>query len=225
MAIRPRAGLTHLRPTTKGAFALNPPRRAVKRGMAKLYFHFSTMNAGKSTVLLQAAHNYAERGMETYLLTAKLDDRAGQGRIASRIGIGKEADTYSRDSDLYAMIADRLAAGPCACVFIDEAQFLTKAQVWDLARVVDDLGVPVMCYGLRVDFQGELFPGSAALLAWSDEMREIRTICHCGKKATMVVRQGPDGKALKEGAQVQVGGNETYVSLCRRHFREAIGDL
>jgi len=193
--------------------------------MAKLYFHFSTMNAGKSTVLLQAAHNYAERGMETYLLTAKLDDRAGQGRIASRIGIGKEADTYSRDSDLYAMIADRLAAGPCACVFIDEAQFLTKAQVWDLARVVDDLGVPVMCYGLRVDFQGELFPGSAALLAWSDEMREIRTICHCGKKATMVVRQGPDGKALKEGAQVQVGGNETYVSLCRRHFREAIGDL
>ena len=192
--------------------------------MAKLYFNYSTMNAGKSTLLLQAAHNYHERGMETHLLTARLDDRAGAGRIASRIGIGKDAEMFTVETDMYRTIANRLAQGPCACIFVDEAQFLTKAQVWQLAQAVDDLGVPVMCYGLRVDFRGELFPGSAALLAWADEMREVRTICHCGKKATMVVRQGPDGKALKEGAQVQIGGNETYVSLCRRHWREEIGD-
>lgn len=192
--------------------------------MAKLYFNYSTMNAGKSTVLLQASHNYRERGMETYLLTAQFDNRAGEGRIASRIGIGEPADTFGGGEDLFAKLAARLEAGPCACVFIDEAQFLSKDQVWQLARAVDDLGVPVMCYGLRVDFQGELFPGSAALLALADEMREVRTICHCGKKATMVIRQGPDGKALRDGAQVQIGGNETYVSLCRRHWREAVGD-
>ncbi len=192
--------------------------------MAKLYFHYSTMNAGKSTLLLQAAHNYRERGMETYLLTARLDDRAGEGRIESRIGIGCEADTFETGEDLFAKIARRLEAGPVACVFIDEAQFLSREQVWQLARAVDDLNVPVMCYGLRVDFRGELFPGSAALLALADEMREVRTICHCGKKATMVVRLGPDGKVLKDGAQVQIGGNETYVSLCRRHWREEIGD-
>jgi thymidine kinase len=193
--------------------------------MAKLYFHYSTMNAGKSTVLLQASHNYRERGMQTYLLTAQLDTRAGEGRIASRIGIGEDADTFTPETDLYAKIDDRLTQGPCACVFIDEAQFLTKDQVWQLARAVDDLGTPVMCYGLRVDFLGNLFAGSAALLALADEMREVRTICHCGKKATMVVRRGPDGKALREGAQVQVGGNETYVSLCRRHWREDMGDM
>lgn len=192
--------------------------------MAKLYFHYSTMNAGKSTLLLQASHNYRERGMVTYLLTARLDDRAGQGRIASRIGIGEPADTYDATTDLLAMIAARQAAGAVDCVFLDEAQFLTKEQVWQLARTVDDLGLPVMCYGLRVDFRGELFPGSAALLALADEMREVRTICHCGKKATMVVRRGPDGKAALDGAQVQIGGNETYVSLCRRHWREEIGD-
>ena len=192
--------------------------------MAKLYFHYSTMNAGKSTVLLQASHNYRERGMQTYLLTAQLDDRAGTGRIASRIGIGEEADTFRADDDLFARIAKRLEDGPCACVFVDEAQFLTSTQVWQLARAVDDLGVPVMCYGLRVDFLGELFEGSAALLALSDEMREVRTICHCGRKATMVVRRGPDGQALREGAQVQVGGTETYVSLCRRHWRQEMGD-
>jgi thymidine kinase len=193
--------------------------------MAKLYFQYSTMNAGKSTVLLQASHNYRERGMETYLLTANLDDRAGQGRIASRIGIGEAADTFLPDTDMFAMIDARLAQGKVACVFIDEAQFLSKDQVWQLARAVDDLKVPVMCYGLRVDFRGELFPGSAALLALADEMREVRTICHCGKKATMVVRRGADGKALTDGAQVQVGGNETYVSLCRKHWREEVGDL
>jgi thymidine kinase len=192
--------------------------------MAKLYFHYSTMNAGKSTVLLQASHNYRERGMAPYLLTAKLDHRAGEGRIASRIGIGQAADTFLPEDDLYHRIDAQLTKGPVACVFIDEAQFLTKAQVWQLARAVDDLGVPVMCYGLRVDFRGELFPGSAALLALADEMREVRTICHCGKKATMVVRMGPDGQALRDGDQVQIGGNETYVSLCRRHWREAVGD-
>ena len=192
--------------------------------MAKLYFHYSTMNAGKSTVLLQASHNYVERGMQTYLLTARLDDRAGAGRIASRIGIGSDADMFDATDDLFARIAARLDAGPCACVFVDEAQFLTDAQVWQLARVVDDLNVPVMCYGLRVDFLGKLFEGSATLLALADEMREVRTICHCGRKATMVVRRGPDGHALTEGAQVQIGGNETYVSLCRRHWRDEMGD-
>ena len=192
--------------------------------MAKLYFHYSTMNAGKSTLLLQASYNYVERGMQTYLLTANFDDRAGTGRIGSRIGIGADADTFASQTDLFSKIQERLNAGPCACVFIDEAQFLSADQVWQLARAVDDLKVPVMCYGLRVDFQGKLFPGSAALLALADEMRDIRTICHCGKKATMVVRQDEHGNVLKDGAQVQVGGNETYVSLCRVHWRQAIGD-
>jgi len=191
--------------------------------MAKLYFHYSTMNAGKSTSLLQASYNYREGGMQTYLITARFDDRAGPARIASRIGIGEEADTFQAGEDLFAKIAARLDAGPVACVFIDEAQFLSREQVWQLARAVDDLGVPIMAYGLRVDFQGNLFPGSAALLAWADEMREVRTICHCGKKATMVIRRGQDGQALKDGDQVQVGGNETYVSLCRRHWRQAVG--
>lgn len=192
--------------------------------MAKLYFHYSAMNAGKSTLLLQAAHNYRERGMEVYLLTARHDDRAGQGRIASRIGIGSDADTYWTADDLFDRIRRRRDAGELACVFIDEAQFLTADQVWQLARAVDDLKVPVMCYGLRVDFRGELFPGSAALLALADEMREVRTICHCGKKATMVVRQDAEGRVLTSGAQVQIGGNETYVSLCRRHWRDAMGE-
>jgi thymidine kinase len=192
--------------------------------MAKLYFHYSTMNAGKSTSLLQASHNYREGGMVTYLITAQFDNRAGEGRIASRIGIGEPADTFAPDEDLFAKLQARFAIGKIACVFIDEAQFLSKEQVWQLARAVDDLGVPVMCYGLRVDFQGNLFPGSAALLAWADEMREVRTICHCGKKATMVIRRGPDGRALKDGEQVVIGGNETYISLCRRHWREAVGD-
>jgi thymidine kinase len=192
--------------------------------MAKLHFHYSTMNAGKSTLLLQAAHNYNERGMESYLLTAALDDRVGKGRIGSRIGLGREADVFREGDDLFAMIRQRLDEGPVACVFVDEAQFLTKPQVWQLARVVDDLKVPVMAYGLRVDFRGELFPGSAGLLALADVMREVRTICHCGRKATMVVRKDGDGRVLTDGDQVQIGGNETYVSLCRRHWREAVGD-
>ncbi|WP_298852444.1 thymidine kinase [uncultured Ruegeria sp.] len=192
--------------------------------MAKLYFNYSTMNAGKSTVLLQASHNYRERGMQTYLMTAALDGRAGVGRIASRIGISEQADTFTPADDVFAMIRKRLNDGPVTCVFIDEAQFLTEAQVWQLARAVDDLDVPVLAYGLRVDFQGKLFPGSAALLALADEMREVRTICKCGRKATMVIRQDENGRAITEGAQVQIGGNETYVSLCRKHWREAVGD-
>jgi thymidine kinase len=191
--------------------------------MAKLYFHYSTMNAGKSTLLLQASYNYIERGMQTYLLTADFDDRAGMGRIGSRIGIEAEADTYTQQTDLFAKIKKRLEE-PCACVLVDEAQWMTAEQVWQLARAVDDLGVPVMCYGLRVDFRGELFPGSATLLALADEMREVRTICHCGRKATMVIRVDESGQALTEGAQVEVGGNDRYISLCRRHYREAIGD-
>lgn len=192
--------------------------------MAKLHFHYSTMNAGKSTLLLQAAHNYQEMGMECLLLTASFDDRAGTGQIGSRIGFAKPATTYGAEDDLYAIIEARIAQTPIACVMVDEAQWMSKAQVWQLARAVDDLGVPVMCYGLRVDFRGELFPGSATLLALADEMREVRTICHCGRKATMVIRKGPDGEAVTDGAQVQVGGNETYVSLCRRHWREATGN-
>ena len=192
--------------------------------MAKLYFNYSTMNAGKSTILLQAAHNYRERGMDTYLLTARLDDRVGKGQIGSRIGITADADMFTTDSDLFEMVEARRDEGPFVCILIDEAQFLSEDQVWQLARVVDDLKIPVMAYGLRVDFLGKLFPGSAALLALADEMREIRTICHCGKKATMVVRQDQDGNTLTAGEQVQIGGNETYVSLCRRHWREAVND-
>ena len=192
--------------------------------MAKLYFNYSTMNAGKSTVLLQASHNYIERGMQTYLITAQFDNRAGEGRIGSRIGIGADADTFTAGEDLFAKIAARLEAGPCACVFVDEAQFLEPEQVWQLARAVDDLKVPVMAFGLRVDFRGELFPGSAALLALSDEMREVRTICHCGKKATMVVRKDDQGNVLTAGDQVVIGGNDRYVSLCRKHWREEVGE-
>ncbi len=197
--------------------------RCILRVMAKLYFNYSTMNAGKSTILLQAAYNYRERGMETYLITAKLDDRAGTGIVGSRIGIEAEADLFDAKSDLLSMVSARMAQGSIACVLIDEAQFLTESQVWQLASAVDNLKIPIMTYGLRVDFMGKLFPGSATLLAIADEMREIRTICHCGKKATMVVRQDDSGKVLTGGDQVQIGGNETYVSLCRRHWREAVG--
>lgn len=193
--------------------------------MAKLYFHYSTMNAGKSTLLLQASYNYIERGMQTYLLTANFDNRSGAGRIGSRIGIEAAADTYTQADDLYAKISARLATGPCACVLVDEAQWMTRPQVWQLARAVDDLGVPVMAYGLRVDFRGELFPGSAALLALADEMREVRTICHCGRKATMVIRVDENGDAVADGDQIEVGGNDRYISLCRKHFRDAVGDM
>lgn len=187
--------------------------------MAKLYFHYSTMNAGKSALLLQASYNYRERGMQTLLLAAALDTRSGPGQIKSRIGISAEAESFNTDTDLFALIAAQQASAPVACVFLDEAQWLTNDQAWQLARAVDDLNVPVMAYGLRTDFRGQLFPGSAALLALADEMREVKTICHCGRKATMVVRRGADGTALRDGPQIQVGGNETYVPLCRRHWR------
>ena len=192
--------------------------------MAKLYFHYSTMNAGKSTVLLQAAHNYSERGMAPYLLTAKLDDRSGLGWIKSRIGISRNSEIFSHSEDLFKKLKNELGSRKIHCVFVDEAQFLTETQVWQLARVVDDLNLPVMCFGLRVDFRGELFPGSATLLALADEMREVRTICHCGKKATMVVRKDANGKVIKSGEQIQIGGNETYQSLCRRHWRSEVDD-
>tara|TARA_Y100000739_G_C20611422_1_gene468808 strand:+ start:312 stop:893 length:582 start_codon:yes stop_codon:yes gene_type:complete len=190
--------------------------------MAKLHFHYSTMNAGKSTLLLQAAHNYKEMGMETILLTADFDNRAGQGKIASRIGITQTAELYSKKSDLFNIISKKTEKKKLACVLVDEAQWLSPEQVWQLANIVDDLNIPVICYGLRVDFLGELFPGSAKLLALADEMREVRTICHCGKKATMVIRKSKDGKVQTDGDQIQVGGNEMYYSLCRQHWKEAI---
>ncbi|MEM8788596.1 MAG: thymidine kinase [Pseudomonadota bacterium] len=190
--------------------------------MAKLYFHYSTMNAGKSTMLLQASFNYIERGMQTYLLAAAFDTRSGGGRISSRIGISAQADPFDQTTDIYDKIAARLTEGPVACILVDEVHWLTDAQAWQLARAVDDLRVPVMCYGLRVDFMGKLFPGSATLLAIADELREVRTICHCGRKATMVIRRDAAGNILKSGPQIQVGGNDTYTALCRRHWREAM---
>jgi thymidine kinase len=190
--------------------------------MAKLYFHYSTMNAGKSTALLQASYNYIERGMRTMLFIAALDDRAGKGRIGSRIGLSAEANMFGPSDDLFEQVASRNASVPVHCVFVDEAQFLSHDQVWQLARVADRLGVPVMAYGLRTDFRGELFPGSKALLTIADELREVRTICRCGRKATMVVRLGADGKVLHQGAQISIGDAQ-YVSLCRRHWEEEMG--
>ena len=191
--------------------------------MAKFYFYYSTMNAGKSTALLQAAYNYGERGMRSLIYTAKLDDRAG-GRVASRIGIASEARHFDAATPLFAEIAAEHARAPLACVLLDESQFLQPSQVRELARVVDELNVPVLCYGLRTDFRGALFPGSAQLLAWADNLVEIKTICHCGRKATMVVRIDERGEVEREGAQVEIGGNDRYVSLCRRHFVLAVSD-
>ena len=192
--------------------------------MAKLYFNYATMNAGKSTLLLQASYNYQERGMRTVLLNAALDDRAGSaGRIGSRIGLSSDSTAFHADDDLYEIIKDELINGEIACVFVDEANFMTEAQAWQLSKIVDELKIPVMAYGLRTDFKGELFPGSKVLLAIADEMREVRTICECGRKATMVVRIDGDGKVVQDGAQIQVGGNESYVSYCRVHWKKAIG--
>ncbi len=185
--------------------------------MAKLFFYYSTMNAGKSTALLQAAHNYAERGMRTMLFTARIDDRE-QGRIGSRIGIAKEAIPFDASTSFVKLCPPRKPD----CILIDEAQFLTKQQVRELAWIVDEANIPVMCYGLRTDFLGELFPGSAALLAWADTLAELKTICWCGKKATMVVRVSPDGNVEREGQQVEIGGNDRYVPLCRKHFSESL---
>ena len=190
--------------------------------MAKLYFYYSTMNAGKSTTLLQAAYNYKERGMEPLLITAKLDDRSGYSKIVSRIGIEKKAQQFDGKDDLFSMIKNKHKENKLNCVLLDEAQFLSKKQVWELARVVDDLKIPVLCYGLRVDFQGNLFPGSLVLLSIADELKEIKTICHCGKKATMVVRLDDKGNVIIKGEQIQIGGNESYISLCRLHWCEEI---
>ncbi|QTN31651.1 thymidine kinase [Akkermansiaceae bacterium] len=190
--------------------------------MAKLYFYYAAMNAGKSTVLLQSSHNYKERGMNTLLLAPEIDQRAGIGKIASRIGLEANARTFSQDDDLHALVRSTDATPPIACVLIDEAQFLTPPQVEQLCQLTDDTGIPVLCYGLRTDFQGKLFPGSAALLGWADNLIELKTICHCGRKATMNLRTDDNGNAIKEGAQVEIGGNERYVSMCRKHFREAM---
>jgi len=180
------------------------------------------MNAGKSTMLLQAAYNYQERGMRTASFIAALDDRAGRGKIASRIGLTMDAIPFEASDDLYVLVESMHADEPLACVFVDEAQFLSHEQVWQLAHIVDRLGLPVMAYGLRTDFHGRLFPGSQELLTIADELREVRTICHCGRKATMVVRLDAAGKVAREGAQIEIGGSDKYVSLCRRHWEEAM---
>lgn len=189
--------------------------------MAKLYFSFSAMNAGKSAILLQSAYNYEERGMHTMLLKPKLDDRDPKAdHIVSRIGLNASADLFCAEMDLETHIKEAHAAKPIDCVLLDEAQFLTPDQVWQLARVTDYTKIPIMCYGLRTDFKGELFPGSATLLAIADDVRELRTLCWCGKKATMTLRFDASGDAVTEGAQVEVGGNERYISLCRKHWSE-----
>jgi thymidine kinase len=190
--------------------------------MSKVYFYYSAMNAGKSTVLLQSSYNYRERGMHTLLFVPAIDTRAGAGRIQSRIGLGAEAMALPADENVFDHVKSAHAAQPVACVLIDEAQFLTRAQVEQLTDVSDRLGIPVLCYGLRTDFQGQLFTGSAALLALADNLIELKTICHCGRKATMNLRVGPDGRAVKEGAQVEIGGNERYVAMCRRHYKDAL---
>lgn len=190
--------------------------------MAKLYFSYSTMNAGKSTLLLQASYNYRERGMRTLLYTSALYAEAGAGRIESRIGISAPAELFSPGDDLFDLVREESLTGKVDCVLVDEAQFLTEEQVWQLARVADRLGIPVMAYGLRVDFQGKLFPGSEALLAIADTLREIRTICYCGAKATMVVRKDSEGRVITEGSQVSIE-KSIYVSLCRRHWEEETG--
>jgi thymidine kinase len=190
--------------------------------LAKLYFYYSTMNAGKSTSLLQSSHNYRERGMRTLVFTAALDHRGG-GKVHSRIGLTSDALHYAPDTDLFSGIALEHARQAVNCVLLDEAQFLSPAQVEQLAAVVDRLSIPVLCYGLRTDFRGELFPGSARLLALADELSELKSICHCGRKATMVARISADGAVERDGAQVEIGGNERYLSLCRRHYFEAAG--
>ena len=192
--------------------------------MAKLYFYYSAMNAGKTTTLLQSAYNYHERGMRTLILTPRLDGRAGVGVVASRIGLTAPAHAFDRNDDLLDMVrADIANHGALGCVLVDEAQFLGKAQVWQLTDVVDQLGVPVLAYGLRTDFRGELFEGSQYLLAWADNLIELKTICHTGKKATMVVRVDAAGVAATAGPQVEIGGNERYVSVARAQFKKIMG--
>ncbi len=189
--------------------------------MAKLYFYYSAMNAGKTTTLLQSAHNYHERGMRTLILTPRLDDRYGEGVVASRIGLKANGRIFERSDDLLAMTrSDVVANGALNCVLVDEAQFLSKQQVWQLTEIVDELNIPVLAYGLRTDFRGELFEGSQYLLAWADSFTEIKTICHTGRKATMVVRVDEHGRAVTQGPQVEIGGNDRYVSVSRAEFKK-----
>lgn len=192
--------------------------------MAKLYFYYSAMNAGKSTVLLQSAHNYKERGMTPLLFTAALDDRLASGKIASRIGISADAQVFFPETNLFEDISKQALDAKLNCILIDEAQFLTQEQVYGLSEVVDKLGIPVLAFGIRTDFKGQLFQGSKALLAWSDKLIELKTVCHCGHKATMVIRIDGDGNPLREGEQVEIGGNSRYISVCRKHFKEAVVD-
>ena len=189
--------------------------------MAKLYFYYSAMNAGKTTTLLQSAYNYRERGMNTLVLKPKVDDRHAAISVRSRIGLESEAVSFEAEDDLFALTEKTDQHTKLSCVLLDEAQFLTKDQVFSLCEIVDELGIPVLAYGLRTDFRGELFEGSLNLLAWADELVEIKTICHCGKKANMVLRLDENGEPLNSGEQILIGGNDSYVSVCRKHFRSA----
>lgn len=191
--------------------------------MAKLYFYYAAMNAGKSTTLLQAAFNYRERGMATMLWTSAIDDRGKDRAIESRIGLSADACRFDGSTDLHGEIVSGHGVAPIACVMVDEAQFLSPEQVWQLARVADQANIPVLCYGLRTDFQGRLFGGSAVLLGIADELIELKAVCHCGRKATMNLRVDEDGNAVREGRQTEIGGNDRYIALCRRHFSEAMG--
>jgi thymidine kinase len=190
--------------------------------MAKLYFYYSAMNAGKSTVLLQSSYNYQERGMRTLVFVPAIDSRSGLGRVRSRIGLEAPAEVLAPTDNLLNRVRHEHTIDPIACVLIDEAQFLTRAQVEQLSDVADVLEIPVLCYGLRTDFQGQLFPGSGALLALADDLVELKTICHCGRKATMNLRLAADGRAVREGVQIEIGGNERYVAMCRRHHKTAL---
>ena len=190
--------------------------------MAKLYFYYSAMNAGKSTVLLQSSYNYQKRGMRTLVFVPAIDTRAGLGRVRSGIGLESPAEVLTATDNILNRVRHEHASTPVACVLVDEAQFLTRAQVEQLTEVADTLDIPVLCYGLRTDFKAQLFPGSGALLALADDLTELKTICHCGRKATINVRLGADGKAVHEGAQIEIGGNDRYVAMCRRHFKTAL---
>ncbi|TNH02583.1 thymidine kinase [Testudinibacter sp. TR-2022] len=191
--------------------------------MAKLYFYYSSMNAGKSTTLLQSSYNYRERHMNTLVYTAAIDNRFGTAKVTSRIGISQEALVFTNETDLYQQIKAQIHQQPLHCILVDEAQFLTKAQVYQLSDVVDKLHIPVLCYGLRTDFQGELFKGSQYLLAWADQLEELKTICYCGRKANFVLGLNEQGEVVKAGEQIQIGGNDSYLSVCRRHYKERLG--
>lgn len=190
--------------------------------MAQLYFYYSAMNAGKSTALLQSAYNYEERGHKIVLYTAQLDHRYGEGKITSRLGISRSAHTFHSSSDIFSEVVSHQTTQPIDCILIDEAQFLSKQQVMQLVHIVDDLDIPVLTYGIRTDFLGETFPGSQYLLAWADKLNELKTICHCGRKANFVVRLDEEGHPIHGGEQVQVGGNERYESVCRKHFKDLV---